>query len=561
MIIFFACGSSNAESSSTDLAGEKPTSEVAPVFRFSENDLTRFLSLHNETKIRHAIHEAFAKISTAEMVRLQSEIEKITSDYLEKEGVEDDHVWLFADEFYRHWGEIAPQAAFAALKIHESYWANMNEAVYYGWAIAHPDDVTVAYKPSLERQYSSSIRDAVLEALAVVDPAKALHFADEQEIGLAFGFQTADRDEIFKRNARALKLLSYVFVEPPSEPTGLAIHSWMLSDPEGALTATLALKYNSLKTELLEVLFSRWILKDSVAAIAAFPLIQERYQRENTINSAMQAYLFRHPFEALENILELPTFENEGTWIYGGPMYVRFTDSTGLVTSGKMSLLTQVGAAMGLNDGEKAWKIASAIGDEQSRANTLGGVMAGWLLSDLDTAIAFTKKGFGDNTFPALGGKDFPDYAAKVVAKTLAEQDFPKATEWVKNLPETLQNGALSTVVQIRLDTGWNTALHDASPDGWVSPEKFLEARQREFAPVMDWLASLPPSKGRDDGLNWLVFKLSDFEDLETALKFAAMISDAKLRRISLASLAKIISERSSSPLNGTENKSSPEKR
>ena len=503
----------------------------------TDEELTTTGASGSEEDRKQAARALFTTLGSADLQRLVQRVEKVS----EKIGEEGDG-WLLAREFYRRWGEVAPKTALEFLGKHESYWAGMREAVYTGWARTYPDAAVAAYEPGPDSHYAYELQTAILEGLSSVNPEKALRFADAQRLGSEFIFTPGNDNEVPARYSRTWELLTYVPVEAPSDPFGLAMHSWIQRDPEAAFTAMRSLKYDSLQKTTLAALFSNWLLRDPDAALAAISRIEDRNLRESTIHKAMQAYLLRHPQEALSRILAIPAFANEDEETEPGkrPLPYRFCDTIPTRTLDRMGLVSEAAAAMGERDGRSAWDIAAMIKDDNARAAALGGALAGWLILDTDGATGFAKDGIRDGSFDGPGGADFSVYAARIVAKMLAQRDFGKATAWAEALPSgPLRDGAIHTAAQTRLNKGRDLALAEASPDNWVQPDVFLRAQLREYAPVADWAASLPASKGRDDAAFWLVFMMTEHDDPRPALKFAALIEDPRLRQISFESLAK----------------------
>ena len=477
----------------------------------------------------------FATLGSSELKRLAQRIEKVSTKIEEEEGWEENSGWILASEFYRRWGEVAPKEALAFLGEHESYWAGLRETVYTSWARTDPDAAAAAYDPALERQYSSELKEALLEGLSSADPEKALRFADSQRWCHATLFTPEHDSEAHARYSTAWELLAYVPVEAPSDPFGLAMHSWIQRDPEAAFGAMLSLKYDLLKQATLAALFSNWLLRDPDAALAASSRIEDRSLCEMTIHTAMEAYLLRQPQEALYRILAISPFEDEATDSGNRPLPFRFCDTMPTRTSDRMGLVSEAAAAMGVRDGRKAWDIAAMIEDDNARAAALGGALAGWLILDTDGAAAFAREGIRHGSFDVPGGADFPAYAARIVAKMLAQRDFEKAKAWAEALPSgPLQDGAIKTAVQARLQRGWDVAL----AEGEGQPDRSLRVQLREYAPVADWVASLPASKGRDEAAFWLVFRMREHDDPRPALKFAALIEGGRLRQLSFEDVA-----------------------
>jgi hypothetical protein len=96
--------------------------------------------------------------------------------------------------------------------------------------------------------------------------------------------------------------------------------------------------------------------------------------------------------------------------------------------------------------------------------------------------------------------------------KNLAQRDFKQAVAWVEALPAgPLREAGIDTAAKTRLNLAWDIALKEASPDGWVNPDVFQEVQNREYAPVIEWLASLPPPQ---DGMKLLPGSFSDLKIL-----------------------------------------------
>jgi len=535
-----------------------------------EEQLAAAVKHGNEQDQRQAARAVFADLGLDELTPLVARVEKFTEEFSEKEGINGG--WILCNEFYRRWGELAPLEALKFLKDHKSYWAGMIESVWSAWARTDPDAAMAAYDPKLESQYSRELQDAVLDGLCSVDPAKALRFADAQERGS--DFTPENRDEIRGRYSASWELLEHVPVERPNNTFGLALYSWIYRDPEGALAAMLALQDNSLQRTSLNALFSNWIMCDPDAALLALKKITDRGLREATTHTAMQAYLLRQPREAFAKVIALPKYV---AYRYKGkpsqeidpfaevdpsvdteliemdeeedyqPLPYRYCDTTPTRISGRMNLISEAAASLGISKGKAAWDTAAAIEDKNKRAAALGGALAGWLIFDLGEAAGFTAAAIADHSFEESGGSDFPDFAARLVSKNLTKHDFQQAVAWVEALPAgPLREAGIETAAKTRFDLAWHLALKEASPNGGVDPQVFQEVQIREDAPVMEWLASLPPSTGRDEATYWLVFRLESNDDPSGALKSAATIEDPRLRRICFESLAgKIFSKKS----------------
>ncbi len=525
-----------------------------------EEQFAAALKHSDEGEQKQASRSIFADLGSDELTPLVTRVEKFTEDFAEEVG--GDGGWILCNEFYRRWGELAPLDALEFLKDHESYWAGMTASVWTAWARTDPDAAVAAYDPKLESQYSSELQEAILDGLCSVDPAKALRFADTQKMGSDFMFDPEYRDEVYTRYAATRELLEYVPVERPHNTFGLALYSWIYRDPQGALGAMLALHHNLLQRASLNALFSNWMMHDTDAAMLALARITDRGLRESTTHTAMQAYLLRHPREAFGKVLGLPKYvayrhkgcpseeidpfaevdpsvdnemieideeESEQTLPY------RYCDTTSTIIHGRMDLISEAAASLGISEGKAAWETAATIEDKNKRAAALGGALAGWLVSDLGGAAAFTAAGIANHSFEDPGGPDFPDFAARLVSKYLAKHDFQQAVAWVEALPAgPLREAGIDTAAKTRLDQAWHLALYEKP--GY--PKHFQEAQKREYAPVMKWLASLPPSQGRDEATSWLVFKLRDHDDPSSALKWAATIDGPRLRRRSFESLA-----------------------
>ncbi|MES2659082.1 MAG: hypothetical protein V4689_10730 [Verrucomicrobiota bacterium] len=510
---------------------------------FTDEELAETLTHGNDEEQGKAAHALFAKLEAADMRRLRQRVDKVSMEIGEKE----DYGWILSNEFYRRWGDVAPREALEFLREHEPYWAGMPEAVYFGWARTDPDAAVAAYDPKLEGQYSRTLQEAILKGLSAVDPGKALSFADAQGHRIGFDIRPDNDDDARARYSATWELLNYVPVETPADPFARSIHTWILRDPESALAAMLALKNDSLKEDTLGALFSNWLLRDPDAALVAISRIEDRYLREATIHRAMQAYLLRHPWEALERILKIPPFEDESEPVKLGkrPLPDRFYGTTPTLTLDRMGLVSEAAAAMGAKDGRRAWDVAATIKDDNARAAALGGALAGWLIQDTDGATGFAKEGIRSGSFDSPGGPDFASFAARLVAKRLAQRDFQHATAWVEALPSgPLRDGAIGTAADIRLSEGWDRALREASPQGGVQPDVFQNAQIREFTPVAKWVDSLPASKGRDHAMTRLVYRMGEHDDPRPALKYAALIKNQWLRHCAFKGLAKKLLDR-----------------
>ena len=526
---------------------EQANSGSAVRIDLTDEELAATLATGSNKDREQSARALFATLGSSDMQRLAQRVEEVSM----KIGEDEVFGWILAREFYRRWGEVAPKDALEFLCKHGSCWDRMREAVYSGWARTTPDAAVAAYDPELESKYSRELVKAILEGLSSADPEKALRFADAQRWGSEGIFTPENEPEHRARYPSTSDLLEYVPVETPSDPFGLAIHSWIQRDPEGAFMAMLSLKYDSLRQATLGALFSNWLLRDPDAALAAIPRIEERNLREITIHRAMQAYLLRHPQEALARILALPKFEDEYEeypFIERSddrPVPYRFCATTRYGTLDRMGLVSEAAASMGARDGGKAWEAAATIKDDNARAAALGGVLAGWLILDTDGAARFASEGIHEGSFDGPGGSDFPGYAARLVAKRLAQRDFQNATAWVEALPSgPVREGAIETAAETRLYMGWHSALDEASPGGRTQPDFFQSSLKREYAPVAEWLDSLPASKGRDDAMSSLVFWMRDYDDPRPALKFAALIEDTRVRQRTFESLAKELLDR-----------------
>jgi hypothetical protein len=518
---------------------------------FSIEELERVLAGDNEEDRRQAVRTLFATLEASDIRRLQPRVEGNSVRLREEDDDRDG--WILVNEFYRRWGEVAPEDALEFLGDHHSYWAGLHDSVYTAWARTNPDSAIAAYDPSLEDQYSREIQDSILEGVSEVDPVKALHFADAQEIGHEGIFDPENRLDFYAahRQSQLCDFMEYVPVDIPADPFARAIYSWIRRDPQDALKEMLTLEYDSLQQATLGALFSNWLLSDPDAALAALPRIKDRYLREYTTHRAMQAYLLRHPQEALERILSLSEFENE----YSGTIFseetgsrsipFRFCNKTPTITYDRMGLVSEAAVVMAAKDGRKAWDAVAAIKDDNERAAALAGALAGWMILDIDGATNFAAEGIREASFESIGGAGFPSYVARLVAKTHAQRDFKKATVWAESMPEgPLRDAAIKTAADVRLDVGWDRALAEASPEGWVQPDIFLSVQKREYAPVAEWLVSLPASIGRDGGMLWLVHRTEEHDDLRPALRYASLIEDPRLRRLSFESLAKELHKR-----------------
>jgi hypothetical protein len=529
-----------------------------------EEQFTSALKHSGEKEQKQASRAVFADLGLDELTPLVEQVEKFTADFAENNG--GNGGWILCREFYRRWGELAPAEALKFLGNHNSYWAGQAEAVWTAWARTDPDAAVAAYDPKLEGQYSREIQEAILDGLCSVDPAKAVRFADAQEIGGEYNFEPEDRYEQFARYAACWELLEYVPVERPDDTFGLALYSWFYRDPEGALRALLMVRHKALQRAALGSLFSNWLMFDPEAALPALGRITDRGLRESITHTALQAYLLRHPREAFAKVIGLPKYvdyrykrdpseeinpfaeedpsaDNEMIEIdkEDGEQTIpyRYCGTTTTRSYGRMDLISEAAASLGFSEGKAAWDRAAAIEDKGKRAAAMGGALAGWLLKDPVAVSRFTAAGIASHSFEEPGGPDFPEYAARLVAKKLAQHDFPQALAWVGALPAgLLREAGIDTAAKTRLDLAWNLALKEASPKGGVDPQVFQEVQRREYAPVMGWLASLPPSGGRDEATYWLVHQLEDHDDPSDALKWAATIGDSRLRRLSFGSLA-----------------------
>lgn len=504
-----------------------------------EEQFSTALKHSDEEQQRWAARAIFANLGLDELSTLAELVEKFTGEFSENGGGQGG--WILCDEFYGRWGELAPLEALKSLKNHESYWAGLDGAVWTGWARTDPDAAVAAYDPKLESQYSRELQDAILDGLCAVDPTKALRFADAQEIGSDYNFTPENRDEIRARYSASLDLLEYVPVERPYDTFGLALYSWIHRDPEGALKGMLTLRYDYLQQASLNALFSNWMIRDPDAAQLALAKITDRGLRESTTHTAMQAYLLRHPREAFERIIELPKYVayvySDGSSINADPFAESdpseeaeiievdeedsnyplpdrfcYTDRGG--SHDRLELISEAAASLAILEGKAAWDRAAAIKNKNKRSAALGGALAGWLIFDLEEAASFAAAGIANHSFEDPGGPDFPNFAARLVSKNLAQRDFKQAIAWVEALPAgRLREAGIKTAADTRLDQALQIARKEASPDGWVNEKVFQKAQKREYAPVMEWLASLPPSKGRDDATYWLVHKLEDHDD------------------------------------------------
>ena len=260
----------------------------------------------DEAEQKQTSHAIFARLGLDELTPLAAQVEKFTEEFSERE--EGNGGWILCNEFYGRWGELAPAEALKFLKDHESCWAGLLESVWTAWARTDPAGAVAAYDPKLERSNSQELKDTILNGLCSVDPAKALRFADAQEMGNDFIFIPANRDEMYARYTTTWNLLEYVPVERPDNTFGQALYSWIHRDPEGSLEAMLALHYNSLQRASLNALFSNWLMFDPDAALRSLKKITDRGLRESTTHTAMQAYLLRHPRAAFAKIIELPKY-------------------------------------------------------------------------------------------------------------------------------------------------------------------------------------------------------------------------------------------------------------
>lgn len=539
-----------------------------------EEQFTAALKHSDEEKQKQASRAIFARLGLDELTPLAAQVEKFTEEFSERDG--GNGGWILCNEFYGRWGELAPAEALKFLKDHESYWAGQIASVWTGWARTDPDGAVAAYDPKLESSHSQELKDAVLKGLCSVDPAKALRFADAQEMGSDYNFIPENRDEMYPPYSVSWDLLEYVPVERPYNTFGQALYSWIHRDPEGCLEAMLALHYNSLQRASLNALFSNWLMYDPDAALLSLKKITARGLRESTTHTAMQAYLLRHPRAAFAKIIGLPKYLSNRH--QGNPfaevdpcaevdssikpeviemdeedddqsLPYRYCDTTPTRSYGRMDLISEAAASLGITEGKAAWDTAAAIDDKNKRAAALGGALAGWLIFDREEAVGFTAAGISNHSFEDPGGPDFPHYAARLVSKNLAQHDFKQAVAWVESLPAgPLREAGIDTAAQTRLNRAWHIALKEASPNGGVDPNVFQVVQNREYASVIEWLASLPPSTGRDQATYWLVCGLEDHDNPSNALKWAATIDDPRLRRIRFESLAgKIFSKKNDS--------------
>lgn len=538
----------------------KPITHLAGTM---EEQFAAALQHIGDEKQRLASRAVFSKLELDELTPLAARVEKFTEEHSEKTG--DNGGWILCNEFYLRWGVLAPLEALKFLKTHESNWSGPNASVWKAWAQTDPDAAIAAYNPKLEDQYSSELQDGILDGLCSVNPVKALHFADAQEIGSDSNFRPENHDEIYEPHAAIWELLEYVPVERPYDSFGLALYSWMRRDPVGALKEILTLKYDYLQVVSLNALFSNWFMQDPDAAQLALKKITPRGLRESTTHTAMQAYLSRHPRKAFERIIELPQYvayahfdgspintdpfaesdcSEESETIEVGeedstyPLPDRFCHTDHGASHDRLELISEAAASLGILEGKAAWDRAIIIQDKNNRAAALGGALAGWLIFDLEEASSFAATGIANGSFIAPGGHEFPDFAARLVSKDLAKYDFQHAIAWVGSLPDgPLREVGIDNAADTFLDKVWHTALYDKS--GY--PHFFQEAQIRGYTPVMEWLTSLPPSKGRDLATSSLVFRLRDHDDPTSALKWAATINDKRLRRLRFESLAKEI--------------------
>ena len=539
-----------------------------------EEQFAAALKHRDEEEQKQASRAIFAGLGLDELTPLAARVEQFATEFAEKDsGIGG---WILCNEFYRRWGELAPAEALKYLDDHPSNWGGPAASVWTSWARTNPDGAVAAYDPKLESEYSQELKEAILDGLCSVDPARALRFADAHEMGSDYDFIPGNHDELYARYSACSDLLEYVPVERPHDTFGRALYSWMHLDPEGAFEAMLALNYRSLQQASLNALFSYWLMYDPDAALRSLKKITDRGLRESTTHRAMQAYLLHHPRKALAKILELPKYvsyrhrDNPSAEIdpfaevdFSNKSEViemdeeddarsipwRYCDTTTSRTYGRMDLISEAAASLGITEGKAAWDTAAAIDDENKRAAALGGALAGWLIFDVEEAVGFTSAGITNQSFEDLGGSDFPRYAARLVSKKLAQHDFKKAIAWVDSLPAgPLREAGIDTAAKTRLDVAWHSAGEEASPEGWVDPKVHQKVQKREYAPVMDWLASLPPSTGRDHATSWLVFQLSGLDDPSDALRSAATIDDPRLRRLHFESLAgKIFPKKSGS--------------
>lgn len=496
------------------------------------------LRLSDEDDRKQAARAIFADLGLAEIPALAPRVEKFTADFAERESGDG---WIISSEFYRRWGELAPSEALKYLKDHKSDWASLDQSVWTAWARTAPDAAVAAYDPKLEGQYSWEIQQAILDGLSSVDPAKALRFADAQEFGSESNFVPENRDEHYDRYAATSELLEYIPVERPDHPFGLALYSWVYRDPQSALEAMLALRHETFQRAALGYLFSNWLMFDPEAALLALGRIKDRGLRESTTHTAMQAYLLRHPQEAFEMVIRLPKYvtyrykgnptqeidpfaeadpsvdnelieideeEGEDTIPY------RYYSTTITRDYGRMALISEAAASLGYAEGKAGWERAAAIEKKGKRLAAMGGALAGWLLKDREAVVRFITKGIADHSLEESGDSDFPGYAARLVAKSLAKHDFRQAIEWIEALPAgSLREAGIDTAAETRRDLAWHLALKEASPNGGVDPYVFQDVQKREYAPVLEWLASLPPSKARNESLRSLAREILTWKD------------------------------------------------
>ncbi len=520
-----------------------------------EEQFESALRLSNEDEQKQAARAIFAELSLAEILALAARVEKFTSEFADRENGDG---WILIGEFYRRWGELAPTQALEYLKTHESYWAGLEDSVWKAWARTAPDAAVAAYDPKLEDQYTRGIQEAVIEGLCSVDPAKALRFADAHEMEGEFNFRPEYDSDRFDATS---ELLEYVPVERPEETFGLALYSWFYRDPQSALEAILTLRYKPIQKVALEALFSNWFIFDPNSAQLALGRINDRGLRESTTHTAMQAYLLRHPQEAFEMVIRLPKYvayidkddlvqtdpfaevpsdspddpfaeafppnslpeadtteeselietdeeEGEDTLPY------RYCGTTTTRDYGRMALISEAAASLGYAEGKEAWDRAAAIEEKGKRLAAMGGALAGWLLKDRESAIRFITTGIADQSLEKSGGPDFPSYAASLVAKNMAKHDFQQAVEWIAALPsEPLRETGIDTAAETKRDSAYQLARKESTPYHGLDPYVFQDVQRREHAPVLEWLASLPPSKARNDSLRSLTREILTWKD------------------------------------------------
>lgn len=505
----------------------------------TESKLQGVISHSTDHEIEKAARALFANLRAADMKSLQPMIDEVT------EKLYDNHekAWIPAHAFYRRWGELDPDAALESLSTHESFWASLEGIVYEGWARTDPRAAFTAYDPSLESKYSNEIRNGILDGLSRVDPVMALQFAGKYNCIHEHVFQSDKMYEALENDRVKWEFLNYASTVVPDKPFQKAMREWMRSNPEAAFKEISKLSDLDSKRVAYSELFANWILVDADDALKSFSGIEDPYLRERAICHAMEVYLLEYPEKALMALVEIPGFVDDMPDFtvvskYGGlPFPHSFHTTTKTTNYSRYELISDSALAMGIADGRNAWDIAMRLDDEADRAAALGGALAGWMISDLDAAADFVDQGLKSGSFANQISSELPDYAAPLTAKMLVRKDFDSTTKWVESLPDGYaRDAAIKSTITTYLDDAWHRLLYENTGKGWEIQEA---AELAAYKPVMDWLAVMPPSKGREDGLYWLGAKLDSHHDLRPALKYAGMMEDQRLRGFRFDYIAK----------------------